>query len=61
MQSDSSEARQKPGSRLHLEQKLEVGTEIFSAEVVLQLVNDWIVPVLVDEFLRSRMNLPEFA
>jgi hypothetical protein len=31
----------------------------FSEEVVVELVDDCIVPALVDEFLRTRLNLPE--
>jgi len=32
---------------------------IFSKEVVMALVDDCIVPALVDEFLRTRINLPD--
>ena len=55
----NSEAGQKPSSRLRLEPKLNIAPAIFSKEVVLQLVDHWIAPTLVEEFLRSRMNLPE--
>jgi hypothetical protein len=32
---------------------------IFSKEVLIELVDDCIVPALVDEFLRTRRNLPD--
>jgi hypothetical protein len=54
-------ARRKPGHRLRPEPKLEIATETFSKELVLQLVDDCIVPALVDEFLRRRMNLPDLS
>jgi hypothetical protein len=55
----NSEAGQIPSPRLRLEPKLNIDAAIFSKEVVLQLVDHWIAPALVEEFLRSRMNLPE--
>jgi len=38
--------------------ELDVDDGAFSNEVVLHLVDDCIVPALVDAFLRSRSNLP---
>ena len=55
----NSEAGQKPSPRLRQEPKLNITPGVFSNEVVLQLVDHWIAPALVEEFLRSRMNLPE--
>jgi hypothetical protein len=44
---------------LRQEPKLNITPGVFSNEVVLQLVDHWIAPALVEELLRSRMNLPE--
>ena len=55
----NSEAGQKPSARLRQETKLNIVPGIFSNEVVLQLVDHWIAPALVEEFLRSRISLPE--
>jgi hypothetical protein len=52
-------ATQKPSQRLRPEPTLEIAIGTFSKEMVLQLIDDWIVPALVEKFLRSRMNLPE--
>ena len=41
--------------------KLVITSGVFSQELVLALVEDCIVPALVDEFLRSRMHLPAAA
>jgi hypothetical protein len=57
----NSEARQKPRPRSALDPKLEITGRTFSDEIVMHLVDDWIVPALVEEFLRCRMNLPELA
>jgi hypothetical protein len=55
----NSEAGQKPSPRLRPEPTLNIAPGTFSKEVVLQLVDHWIAPALVEEFLRSRMSLPE--
>ncbi len=55
----NSETWQKPSPKLRSEPKLEIAAGTFSQEVLLQLVDDWIVPAMVEDFLRSRMNLPE--
>jgi hypothetical protein len=53
----NSEARQKQSPRLRPEPKLEVAGAVFPQQAVLGLVDDWIAPSLVEEFLRYRMNL----
>jgi hypothetical protein len=55
----NSAATQKPSQRLRPEPKLEIVIGTFSKGMVLQLVDDWIVPALVEKFMRSRTNLPE--
>jgi hypothetical protein len=54
----NSEARQKPSPRLRLDSKLEVVGSVFPQQTVLRLVDELIVPALVEEFLRRKMNLP---
>ena len=58
MKRNSSEAKRNASPRLRPEPKLEITAGTFSQEMVVQLVDDLIVPALVEEFLRSRMNLP---
>jgi hypothetical protein len=53
----NSEARQERGPRVRLEPKLEITGRTFSNDAARRLVNDSIVPALVDKFLQSRMNL----
>ena len=55
-----SEKGQKRSPMGHLGPKLEVATATFSRGVVLQIVDDCVVPALVEAFLRTRINLPAF-
>jgi hypothetical protein len=57
----NSDAGQKPAGRLRAEPELKIDTTIFSKRIVLQLADHWIVPALVEEFLRSKRALPESA
>jgi hypothetical protein len=41
------------------ESKLDIVGAIFLQPAVLRLVNDWIVPALVEKFLRRERTLPE--
>ena len=43
------------------EPELVISGGIFSQKVLFELVDDWIVPTLVEEFLRIKMNLPDPA
>jgi hypothetical protein len=52
------ERTQKPSAIARLEPKLEIPIGTFSRKVVLHLVNESIVPALVEEFLRSKVDLP---
>jgi hypothetical protein len=54
-----SDKKEQSGRRLTSEPQLEIGPGIFSQDLVFQLVNDCIVPALVEEFLRSRTSLRE--
>ena len=55
----NSQAGQKRTPRVRKESKLEVAGSAFPQHAVLRLVDDWIVPALVEQFLRGRRNLPE--
>ena len=49
----------RPGSRPP--PSLVIAAEVFSKDVLMALVEECIVPTLVDEFLRTRMHLPDPA
>jgi hypothetical protein len=58
---NNRDARRPSSSRRRLDPRLQIAGGVFSKETVGQIVDDWIVPALVDEFLRRRMNLPDFS
>ena len=53
----NSSGKQTTSRKLFLETKLEITRSTFSNEAVLHLVDDSIVPALLEQFLRSRMDL----
>jgi hypothetical protein len=55
----NSDARRMRGVVPRGEPKLEIVHGTLSDDALRQFVNDCIVPALVNEFLRWRMNLPE--
>ena len=52
---------QEPDAGLRSETTLQIAAGTFREEAFLQIIEDCIVPALVESFLRSRTNLPEFA
>jgi hypothetical protein len=53
----NSSGGQNTGRRLFLETKLEITSSTFSNETLLHLIDDSIVPALVEQFLRPRADL----
>ena len=53
----NSSGRRNSSRRLFLETKLEITVGTFSNEAVLHLIDDSIVPAMVEQFLQSRMDL----
>lgn len=52
------ESRQNSSPKLRLDAKLDVTSAALPQDSVKRLVDDWIVPALVEKFVRSRMDLP---
>jgi len=55
----SSEDRNKPTARLGAEAALQITHEVFPGAVIRDFVEDYIVPALVESYLRNRVSLPE--
>lgn len=57
----NSEVRGKSNAGVRAEPRLEIAAGTFLDEALLQLVEDCVVPTLVERFLRQRVNLPELV
>lgn len=57
----SSEGRNKRNARFRADATLQITAGILPEKAIFEFVEDCIVPELVEGYLRSKMNLPEFA
>jgi hypothetical protein len=48
-----------PGAAEHAEVRLSIPASPFSEESARRIIDDWLVPVLVEEFVRSKKNASE--
>jgi hypothetical protein len=46
----------RPKTAEHAEARLNTPASLFSEESARRIIDDWLVPVLVEEFLRSKKN-----